>query len=57
MKPEPYQIIARLIFPLQYRRLRKQVREDIAHAVQFPSGGIAARLEKASHHLRVQYGK
>ncbi len=57
MKPEPYQIIARLIFPLQYRRLRKQVREDIAHAVQFPSGGIAARLEKASHHLRVQFGK
>ncbi len=57
MTPEPYQIIARLLFFSEYLRLRRMVREDIAHAIQFPGGGIAARLEKASHHLRVQYGK
>lgn len=57
MKPETYQIIARLLFFSEYRRLRRQVREDIAHAIQFPGGGIAARVEKASRHLRVQFGK
>jgi hypothetical protein len=57
MKPEPYQIAARFVFPIQYRRLRRQVREDIAHAIRFPGGGIAARVATASHNLRIQFGK
>ena len=57
MKPELYQLAARFIFPFEYLRLRRMVREDIAHAIQFPGGGIAARVEKASRHLRIQFGR
>jgi hypothetical protein len=57
MKPEPYQIIARLLFPFEYLRLRRMVRENIAHAVRVPNGGIAARVATASHNLRIQFGK
>ena len=57
MKPELYQIIARFIFPFEYLRLRRMVRENIGHAVRVPNGGIAARVEAASHNLRIQFGK
>jgi len=57
MKPDLYQIAARIIFPFEYLRLRRMVRENIAHACKVPNGGIAARVETASHNLRVQFGK
>lgn len=57
MKPELYQIMSRLIFLPEYLRLRRMIRRDIAHAIRFPGGGIAARVEMASHNLRIQFGK
>lgn len=57
MKPELYQLAARVLFFFEYRRTREFIRRNIGHAVRYPEGGIAYDVAAASHHLRIQFGK
>jgi len=57
MRPQPYQIISRLIFPFKYCRLRRYISENIGHALRCPGGETEFRVSEASWHLRIQFGR